>query len=641
MISNSVDVFSSRPVVILDLPLAANTLIIQPELVMIRVSNDTHDVGALCYALRSDKTRVPNGARQVGLDSLRLDRVEQIRRVVTVASMFVESGGKRPRSVTSLLHTFRLFVDWADANGCPDCLSGGAATREAFHLYIRNVEERYRRHDFESLRGRSLQVETLTMLEALTEISDLGKGVRLIRTSNRNARGTEPSEEHSFAHTLALNESLFQGLCDLVLGNKKFPFKLAMPKSLGWGQDYLWIFPTYRWCLPPHQHGETRAQLPQAGWAYDYEHGRVATANEIWYRYTGVDFAKRSNAKVAVSNAVAQLKEANTDFYHHFRLMLGAIAHNAFYFLFLVNTGGNPSPVIDLETDGSVDESTANPGYRTTKWRALGKEINLIVPIAFVPTLRRFMDLRRYLLSGQNSPFLFFSLGDKASKLPAKVGRSTLENHYLMLRRIDPKLPRMGPKKIRATVSDYYRRKHDAEIEAAVLQHLKATADRSYNAGTETRHHVELTLLLEAIAQKAQQKVVKQGDEAKDARPLEDGGVCTSYGQPESMSRDAPVKPNCRSGCLFCTKRVLIAGEEDTRKVASAAFLMEQLIMGPMSEAEFRPQIDKCDEDLAKIRAFEGCADMVDRVKSDVFENGNLTEYFSDKYQLFLTLGVL
>jgi hypothetical protein len=37
MISNPVDVFSSRPVVILDLPLAANTLIIQPELVMIRV----------------------------------------------------------------------------------------------------------------------------------------------------------------------------------------------------------------------------------------------------------------------------------------------------------------------------------------------------------------------------------------------------------------------------------------------------------------------------------------------------------------------------------------------------------------------------------------------------------------------------
>ena len=66
-----------------------------------------------------------------------------------------------------------------------------------------------------------------------------------------------------------------------------------------------------------------------------------------------------------------------------------------------------------------------------------------------------------------------------------------------------------------------------------------------------------------------------------------------------------------------------------------------QLIMGPLSEAEFRPQIVKCDDDLEKIRAFEGCADMVDRVKLDVYQNGNLTPYFADKYQLFLALGVL
>jgi hypothetical protein len=32
---------------------------------------------------------------------------------------------------------------------------------------------------------------------------------------------------------------------------------------------------------------------------------------------------------------------------------------------------------------------------------------------------------------------------------------------------------------------------------------------------------------------------------------------------------------------------------------------------------------------------------MVDRVKKDVFENGNLTPFFADKYQLFLALGVL
>lgn len=88
--------------------------------------------------------------------------------------MFIDSGGKRARTVTALLHTFRTFLDWADSNGCSECLTNGVAAREAFHLFAKHVEERHRRHDFESSRGRSLQTETLTMLEAVTGLSDLG-----------------------------------------------------------------------------------------------------------------------------------------------------------------------------------------------------------------------------------------------------------------------------------------------------------------------------------------------------------------------------------------------------------------------------------------------------------------------------------
>ncbi len=60
-----------------------------------------------------------------------------------------------------------------------------------------------------------------------------------------------------------------------------------------------------------------------------------------------------------------------------------------------------------------------------------------------------------------------------------------------------------------------------------------------------------------------------------------------------------------------------------------------------MSHAEYLPLIQKCEEDLANLAAFEGCAETVNQVKKDVYENGNLTQYFADKYQLFLALGVL
>lgn len=634
-------VFSVRPVEVHELPVIHNKRLLHPDRTMLKVGNNVHDVGAYCYALRSNRKRKQGGAREVVMTSFRRERVSQIRQVIHCLSIFCRDGGKSPRSLSSLLDVFKVFMDWADTNGCPNCLSGGEATRTAYQLFAKDVEDRYQRHEFESAYGARLQISVLKILEAVTGLTDLGKGTRFVRDKSWRNGGTEPATEHNFAHTLALNESLFQGLCDLILGNQPFPFQLTMPKSLGWEHDFLWLFPTSRWFLHPHQRGETREHLGTPHWNYNYEHGRIATVEELISKYSGPQQERLDRARHVVKRTEGNLEDANSDSNNHFRRMLAVTAHNAFYTLFLANTAGNAAPAADIETDGIVDETTANPGFRTIKWRALGKDVRLVVPVAFVPALRRFMELRRFLLAGKAFPYLFLSLGDGKRDALAQVHPRVLASHYNLLRRIDLQLPKMGARKIRATASNYYKQRHDADIESAVLQHSKDTAQRAYEAGTESGQHVELTLLMEMIAQKAQQQIVSKGTAIIDTRPLEEGGACQSYGEPEAMADDVPVRPNCRTGCLFCTKRILIAGEEDTRKVASAAFLMEQLIMGPMSEAEFRPQISKCDDDLARIRTFDGCREMVDRVKKDVYENGNLTPYFADKYQLFLTLGVI
>lgn len=634
-------VFSERPVVILDLPLAANTRLLNPDQVMLKVDGKVHDVGAFCYTLRSNQMRKVGKSRHVVLSSFRKERVKQIKQVIKVLSSVLTDAGRRPATVDALLNVCKDFMDWADANGCPDCLAGGNATRSAYRLFAQDVEDRFRRHKFESGNASRLQTGVLTVLEAVTGLSDLGKGIRFIKNTGLREGGTEPAAEHDYAHALALNDALFQGLSNLVLSNQPFPFQLAMPKTLGWANDFLWLFPTTRWFLSPHQLGEARTKLYGASWAYNYEQGRLATVDEVWHRYKGLDWQKRSNAREVIARAVNGLEAANSNSRGHHRRVLAMAAHNAFYVLFLANTGANAGVVKNIETDGTVKESTSNPGYRAIKFRAKEKVVSVVVPIAFVPSLRRYMELREYLLNGKEFPYLFMSLGFGKRDALTQIGSACLSTQYQMLRRIDPQLPRMAARKIRATVLDYYRRKHDATISAAVGQHEEETANKSYDAGTEADHHVELSLLMEKIAQKAEQQIVAKDTIIDHAKSMEVGGVCPSYGQPEPLAEDVPVKPNCKQGCIFCKKRVLIAGEEDTRKVASAAYLMEQLIIGPLSEAEFRPQIVKCDEDLAKIRAFDGCADMVDRVKNDVYENGNLTPYFADKFQLFMRLGHL
>ncbi len=643
MTQNPPHVFSEREVITLDLPLAANTRLLHPDAVMVKINGHTHDVGAYCYTLRSDKTRKPNKSRQVVLNSLRKERIPQIRQVIKVASMFIADKGMRPATADHHLSNLKVFMDWADANGCRDCLAGGETTITVYQQFVKDVEERYRRQEFESSRAFFLQQYVLKMLEAITGLTDLGKGIRIVRTKKLDrSGGTEPANQHDFAHALALNDALFQGLFDLILGEQKFPFKLTLPKSLGWEQSFLYVFPTSRWFLAPHQWGEAREKLLNPCWVYDYELGKLADPKDIAHHYSikGPRDQSWGHARAGVKKAAEGIRSANSDPRNHHRRMLAMAAHNAFFFLFLANTSGNQAVVAAIETDGTVDETTANPGYRSTKWRAQGKEITLVVPVAFVPALRRFMDLRRYLLDGKDFPYLFLALGTGKRDQLAQIGYKALETQYQLLRRIDPRLPRMSARRIRATVLDYYRQQHDAAISAAVGQHTQATADKKYDAGTESAQHVELSLLMEKVATKAQQ-VVTKGTVIANGKVVEEGGVCTSYGQPAPMGANVPVQPNCKSGCLFCVKRVLKADEEDTRKVASAAYLMEQLILGPLSEAEFRPQIAKCDEDLAKIAAFDGCAEMVARVKQDVYENGNLAPFFADKFQLFLTLGVL
>ena len=142
MTSQPTIIFSERPVVILDLPLAANTRLLHPDQVMLKIGNYVHDVGAFCYTLRSKKKRNLGRSRQVVLNSFRKERINQIRQLIKVFSCFLKDAGKRPATVINLLDYFKLFMDWADVNGCPDGLVGGDATKNAYRLFANDVEDR-------------------------------------------------------------------------------------------------------------------------------------------------------------------------------------------------------------------------------------------------------------------------------------------------------------------------------------------------------------------------------------------------------------------------------------------------------------------------------------------------------------------
>lgn len=631
--------FTGRPFFVLSLPLLATIEVLLVEQVVINIDRFHIDFGAFCFTKRCGKPRKPGRPRGVALGSLMADRRPQIRVAIEVLSSMISDGAMRPRSVDQHARFFKAFMDWADLNEHHACLSGGDATRAAFQGWAHHVQERLRRFEIIPRTAGLMQKLVCQFLESITGSVRLSRGIRLVSGASQSF-GTEPATKHEFTMVVALSQALFDGLSELVLTNKPFPFKLVLPRSLGWEENYLWCFPANQWCLAPHLTDSADLRTSKYFGAYNYQHGRVSTVSEIITRYRR---AVPSSAKRALSQGQAVLNAANSDFRHKMRLQLAVLAQAAFFFLFLANTGCNLAVSREIETDGKVSPSVENQSYRTIKFRAGGKRISVVIPIAFLPSLRRFMELRKFLLQDTPYSFLFFSMGNSGQRVPSgQINESVLARYFCALRKISPTIPVILSREIRATVEDYYRRTHDGFVSSRILGRSEASTDRSYLAGSPLHHQSEVSDFLVAVAQRArEQKIIKASGQLADAKRLEEGGQCSLPGKPVSLLPGRPAMADCRSGCIFCANRVLVANEEDARKVASAAFVMEQLIMGPQSEAEFRPQIQKCDEDLEKISSFDGCAPMVQRVRLDVFKNGNLTPYFADKYFMFLEIGIL
>ena len=198
MNSKPPNVFSIRATVVIELPLAPNAKILHPEQAIVKIGNLSFDFGAYCYALRSDKRRKNCGPREVVLESVLPNRANEVHQMIKLFSGFLTDQCLRPATVWCFAGEINAFMDWADASGLHDCLAGGEATRSAYLAFVAKVEERYRHDEFELNTAAQLQKHTRTVLQALTGLEDLIRGLRLVRGTGSKG-GTEPAGERDFA----------------------------------------------------------------------------------------------------------------------------------------------------------------------------------------------------------------------------------------------------------------------------------------------------------------------------------------------------------------------------------------------------------------------------------------------------------
>lgn len=630
--------FSSRPVVVFDLPLANGVAILHPEQVVLRFGDQgTVDVGALCYLRRHSAKRKSNGGgRKVDRASFSQKRAERVRALIGYLSEEFAHGGRRATTLRIMTQLFvTSLMGWADANGYSDVLDGEPTGRPAFREYNAHLQERVARNSISVNTGAQHQNYALDLLGGFLNIDDLHRGINLLRYDMQAKESTRPPCEDAQSKVLALCEALFNGFTELVLEGKLYPFRLTMPKYLGWPDNNLWIFPTHKWCLPPHQVGN-RNKLGKPYWAYNYVDGRLATIQELLPHF-GDNNANTCNA---VLRAKSCISAGNADLHNHSRQDRAVAAHTAFVLLFIANTAMNLAQVLELPWDGDYEVGIERQGFRVIKGRAGNRVVYFEITAAFLPTLKRYLQLRNYLLNGAACDRLFFSMGPNQVGPPSKMKDYAIDNLFGILRMIDPRLPKINPREWRAAKSDWLIRHSDPATAALVLQNSESTVLRAYAAGSETIHVQEMSNFFERVADLVMNKgqTIVRGVELAV-------GACSSFGAPHPVEGNVPVAPDCRGpeGCLFCDKFRVHADERDTRKLLSCRYCIQQTSHLAASEEHFQrlfgPILDRIQQILDEVN--RRVAGMVERVRLEIEEEGELDPYWAGKLEMLMELELV
>lgn len=619
----------SRPTYIYAMPLAEGVTILHPELAVVKFGlSKTLDIGILCYARRTvfDKSS-RNSIRKVSLESLVQSRIPNVRQLLDHISE-LSSSGSRMRTLYDHFSSLVGFVNWADINEWPDVLSGAEAAKPAMRAYFEHVRERVMRNSINLNTGARIQSNVLRAIEGFFDAEHLGRGLNLLKRDKSITESTVPPSEADQARVLSLCNCLFDGICELVVDRLQYPYALRTPKHLGFPNNHLWLFPAKAWYKTPAM---IAASPRHAG--YDYVEGRLATLAEAKRQYSNIN-----TPRDVTFAARTTLKHANENYNHTSRWHLACKALNSFLIMFLAATGMNWSDALELSWSEDYEVDTTNQGFRTVKWRAGGRVVSFELSISFLPKFRRFLALRTYILQGRKCDHLFFS-SLKASDPPTPI-RSNLDRTYEMLSGIDPALNPVMSREWRAAKSDWLVRHTDPSTAALVLQNSEGTVLQHYAQGSETLHHEEMSKFLSEMAV----AVLAPDEKIENATPRA-VGLCTSFGMPVAIDAETRIKPDCDSaeGCLFCDKFKIHADETDTRKLLSCRYVIN--LTSPLSNSDeefnelFRPILERIDGLILDIAARDLA--MVERIKLEVNEDGELDAYWAGKVEMLMTLGLI
>lgn len=638
---------------LLPVPIPDGVEVLYPEQIILTFSNNqTLDIGALCY-LRRQRPIYLKGQRRkrdvkdmlVDLSSLDHTRSNLIKRIIAYISADVANGR---RDFINYWIRIIYFFNWLDDNNLSGAFDSDSGIRLAFSTYNKYIKERFEQSAVSRRHAAGTIRMTKQFLNGFLGTDDIDRGVALLSEKRDGSSATAPISEADRKKILALCDAFFKNVTIFVLKNEPYPYRIHLPLYLGWDRNEMWIFPNAKWCMTPEDIAK-RDTLNRQYWAYNYVEGRVSTLQEL------IDinaFPTRSDYRQgAIRAAENNLKQSNADSRHLQRMKMVSRAQHAFVVLFMLYTAMNFEQVRQLKWDknSTLKTEVGRQGFRVVKWRAGGKEQNFEIQSKFYPDFLRFLELRQFALGGYDFEYLFFSLfwykDSVMTPMPMSTGSEIRYFYRETLQHIDPSLPRVVLQQFRASKSDWMLRNNVSPSTAAtILQNSEETINRSYAAGSPIVHQEEMTSFFDCLTSKIFPIVVCDAESPEDtmAGPA---GSCAVYCQPLASNTNAPWKPDCRDpeGCFWCANYRVHADETDVRKLYSCRFCIQCLSVMTESTEEFEqrfwPVVDRIDEILDEVRPHLVDHGLLERVKYQVEEEGELSDYWAAKFSMLINLG--
>ncbi|SDH27520.1 hypothetical protein SAMN05216603_107155 [Pseudomonas benzenivorans] len=606
-----------------------------------KVLKKPFDIGSFAYVIRGKNESIfDDRGTPVGIESFVENRRELIMRLLET---FV---GQRELTVLTRLRNTEYLIDWLNAKGYRELFASAAQAQQAYRDYTAHLNHQINHQKLKPCTGKNMQVFFSKIIELLYPEGShhiLAGAVSIIaeRGSEEAARTAHVEMYRDVCLAIARQCSAF------VLNGQSYPLVVSIRdyEVVGFPSNHGWVGP-----------------FKESPLGYNASARRIATVEEYLAASEKLGRKRpfKSTVKCALAEAKASLDAANRDERYWHRLNVAGLAVKAYASLFLMITGATPTEFQQFNYADALDieKSPLKKELSAVKFRAGGKAtLYSIGQGTGLPLLKEYLKLREWILNGATHERLFFSMPSADERVSDSKEFSEFKVVYLLPKFfkttsgtfLDPKVPRLSSRKMRKHKSLGM---HAAGVSpstvAATLNHSVAVNLSTYSEATPEQQEAEFGQFWQAMRHAAK-VTVERSLRSAEGEITTATGHCDGFNQPISV-RDLgtiAIEPNCRTqyGCLYCEHYICHSDEEDLHKILSLQYVINSVRKAapdaPHAEALYKElsiRIEFILEALAE-RSDE-VKQLVEAIKTKVFEYGELTPFWESRLSRYEKMGV-